>query len=239
MMSTLAIILARGGSKGLPAKNRRLVAGRPCIEWTIDAAHAAHTLDHIIVSSDDPEILAIARARSVGAHSRSSITASDTATVDAAAREAAADQPEADTIVILYANVPVRPAGLIDCAIELQRTTGCDSVQSVAPVGRHHPYWMTRLDDDARLVPWQGDVLHHGIYRRQDLPPAYMPDAGVIVVSRRALELELPNVPRGPHAFFGRDRRAIINPEGSVIDIDTEIDLRLAEVMLEHRRHAA
>jgi CMP-N-acetylneuraminic acid synthetase len=231
-MRSTAVILARGGSKGLPAKNQRLIAGRPCIEWTIDAALDSRSLSRIIVSSDAPALLDIARARGLTTHERSPRNAYDTATIDDAAREALADLPDAGPIVILYANVPIRPAGLIDRALALLLDSGCDSVQSVAPVGRHHPWWTARLTDGNVLRPWEGDTLNHNVYRRQDLPPAYMPDGGVIALRRDALECRLPSVTPGPHAFFGRDRRAVVNPEGSVIDIDTEIDLRLAEVLL-------
>jgi CMP-N-acetylneuraminic acid synthetase len=138
-------------------------------------------------------------------------------------------------IVILYANVPVRPGGadLIDRAVARLIETGCDSVQSYAPVGKYHPWWMTRIDvatGDVR--PWEGDVLNHNIFRRQDLPPCYVPDGGVIVVTRRALFCEIPGVPDGPHAFFGKDRRAVINDEGAVIDIDSATDAAVAEAVL-------
>lgn len=138
-------------------------------------------------------------------------------------------------IVILYANVPVRPGGgdLIDRAVARLIETGCDSVQSYAPVGKYHPWWMTRIDAATGLVrPWEGDVLNHNIFRRQDLPPCHVPDGGVIAVTRRALFREIPDVADGPHAFFGKDRRGVINPEGAVIDIDSAIDAAVAEAML-------
>ncbi|MEZ6234116.1 MAG: hypothetical protein R3B68_07995 [Phycisphaerales bacterium] len=70
------------------------------------------------------------------------------------------------------------------------------------------------------------------MFRRQDLPPAFIPDGAVLGVTRPALMLELPGVPDGPHAFFGLDRRGIINPEGSVVDIDSPLDLVVADAML-------
>jgi CMP-N-acetylneuraminic acid synthetase len=134
--------------------------------------------------------------------------------------------------VILYANVPVRPRGLIDRALELLASSGCDSVQSYQPVGKHHPWWTARVDAEGQVTAWEGEVLNHGVFRRQDLPPAYGPDGAVLAVTRRALMLEIPGVAAGPHAFFGRDRRGVINPEGSVVDIDTPLDLVVADVML-------
>lgn len=238
-MRTIAIILGRAGSKGVPGKNTRPVAGRPCAAWTIDHARDAATVARVIVSTDCPALTALALSMGVDVVARPAPLASDTATVDDAARHALAEIGEPfDAAVILYANVPVRPGGLIDRAVTLLVRTGCDSVQSYAPVGKHHPWWTARLADDGAVRPWEGEVLNHGVFRRQDLPPAYLPDGGVIAVTTRALTLAVPGVPPGPHAFFGLDRRGVINPEGSVIDIDSEADLRVAEAVLMERMNA-
>ena len=127
-------------------------------------------------------------------------------------------------------------AGLIDRAVQLMLEAGCDSVQSYSPVGKFHPWWTARLDASGAVTPWEGDTLNHGVYRRQDLPPAFIPDGGVLVVSRAALFDELPGVPLGggPHAFFGRDRRGI-ESGGEVIDIDSPRDLVLADTVLRER----
>ncbi|HYE60837.1 MAG TPA: acylneuraminate cytidylyltransferase family protein [Phycisphaerales bacterium] len=229
----LAVILARSGSKGVPGKNVAPVAGKPCIQWTIEAAKQATSLSRILVSSDDPQALAIAKGMEVGAVVRPADLATDYARVDDAARHAVqAAATEVGIVVILYANVPIRPAGLIDRAVEMLRTTGADSVQSYAPVGKHHPWWTARLNGKGEVVPWEGEVLNHNVFRRQDLPAAAIPDGGVLAVTRRALFLEVPGVPPGPHAFFGADRRGLMNPEGSVVDIDSRVDLIVADTLL-------
>jgi len=236
----VAIILARGGSKGVPRKNAQMVAGRPCIAWTIEAAMKASLVGVAAVSTDDAELAGIARGLGVRVIDRPAALASDTARVDDAARHAleriAETAPEArgpgTPVVILYGNVPVRPAGLIDRAVELMVKTGCDCVQSYAPVGKHHPWWTARVGGDGVVRPWEGEVLNHGVYRRQDLPPAYIPDGGVLVVSRRALVGEVPGVQPGPHAFMGVDRRGVVNAEGGVIDIDSSTDLLVADAVL-------
>ncbi len=246
----LAIILARAGSKGLPGKNSRPIAGKPCIRWTIEAAQRARSVGLIAVSTDDESIKGLARGLGVRVVDRPAALASDTATIDDAARHAVmtldhavcmqesdrASSGPLDPVVILYGNVPVRPEGLIDRAVELCRSTGCDSVQSYAPVGKYHPWWTARLAEDGAVLPWEGGVLNHGVFRRQDLPPAYIPDGAIIVVRRLALFLKLDDVPAGPHAFFGRDRRGVINPEGSVVDIDTESDALIAEQALSRKK---
>lgn len=241
---TLAIIIGRAGSKGLPGKNMLPIAGKPCAQWTIEHARASSRVTNIAVSSDSPQLLALASSLGVDPVERPAELASDTATVDDAARDAlarweSARSARAERIVILYANVPVRPAGLIDDALALLESTDCHSVQSYAPVGKYHPWWTAIVDENSGTVrPWEGEVLNHGVFRRQDLPPAHIPDGAVIALTRAALLLEIPGAPPGPHAFFGTDRRGIVSPEGSVVDIDTAADLAVAEVTLRDRLHA-
>jgi CMP-N-acetylneuraminic acid synthetase len=241
----LAIILGRAGSKGVPGKNTMPIAGRPCAAWTIDLALAAKSVGAIVVSTDDPSLLRLAKDMGVHAIERSPDLATDRATVDAAAREAVTKwegptpHPSHTPIVILYANVPIRPAGLIDRAVSRMLKTGCDSVQSYAPVGKMHPWWTARIDSDTGHVrPWEGEVLNNNTYRRQDLPPAFIPDGGVLVMTRRALFCEIPGVPPGPHACFGKDRRGVTTREGEVVDIDSPMDAIVADTILKSRSTA-
>jgi len=243
----VAVILARAGSKGLPHKNALPVAGKPCLAWTIDHARAAANIDVVVVSTDGGALADIARSHGAAVIERPGELAGDAATVDSAARHAVETLEaglakglhrripveDGDAVVILYGNVPVRPAGLIDRAVETLRRTGCDSVQSYSPVGKHHPWWTARLDSATGAVrPWEGDVLNHNTFRRQDLPPAYIPDGGVIAVTRRALFNQVGGAQPGPHQFFGVDRRGVLNREGAVIDIDTRIDMLVADAIL-------
>ncbi len=245
-MTALAIILGRAGSKGVPGKNMRPVAGKPCAQWTIEHALHSSRIGSVVVSSDDPALRELAHQMGCRVHERAAEDASDTATIDQAARAAlAAGDPAAQRIAILYANVPVRPVDLADRALALLESSGADSVQSYAPVGKHHPWWTARLDDAGSVAPWEGDVLNHDVYRRQDLPPAFVPDGGVIALTRAALMLErsemegatASDADAGPHAFFGRDRRGIRTGEGEVIDIDSPIDLVVADAILRERGH--
>ena len=236
-MATLALILGRAGSRGVPGKNMAPIAGRPCVAWTIDAALASRRIDRVAISTDCPAMGAVARERGLEVIERPAALATDHATVDDAARhalDALADDAISE-ICILYANVPVRPAGLIDRALELRAATGADSVQSYQPVGKFHPWWMVRLGEDGAVAPWEGDVLNHGVFRRQDLPPALAPDGAILLVTRGALCLQISGVTPGPHAFLGRDRRGLLNPEGSVIDIDSPEDLLIARAVLESK----
>jgi len=241
-MGALGLILARAGSKGAPGKNRALLADRPCACWTFDHAKEAKSLSRIALSSDDDALIELAANEGIEPIKRPAALAADDAPIDAAARHAVQtlDDDSLDPIVLLYANVPVRPTGLIDRAVDRLRETGADSVQSYAPVGKHHPWWTARVDVHSGVIePWEGETLNHGVFRRQDLPPAHIPDGGVVVVTRRALFLEVKSAPPGPHAFLGADRRGVINPSGAVVDIDSPIDLRVAEAILRERATGA
>ena len=226
---TLAVVIGRAGSKGLPRKNALPVCGVPMIAHTIRFARASRSIARTIVSTDGDEIAAIARDEGVEVFLRPAELANDTATVDSAVRHAVqASGSCAEIIVILYGNVPVRPADLADRAVERLRASGADSVQSYYRVGKTHPYWMSKLDDEGRVAQF----VENRIYRRQELPPLFMPDGGVIAVRRASLF----DVRQGePHAFFGRDRRGIETREGDVIDVDTAVDLAVAEAILASR----
>ncbi|MBB6429804.1 acylneuraminate cytidylyltransferase family protein [Algisphaera agarilytica] len=227
-MNALAVILARAGSKGLPHKNQLPVAGKPCLAWTIEHALETPGLDRILLSTDSNEMSQIGRHLGVEVVTRPYEFAHDTATVDAAARHAVTSIiGNHEHIVILYGNVPVRPDDLTQRALDKLIETGCDSVQSVCPVGKHHPYWMKSLtgENDDVMEPYEPN----SVYRRQDLPPLYQLDGGVIAVTRESL---FKIDPANPHAFLGTDRRVVVTEPGEVIDIDEAKDLIVAEATL-------
>lgn len=241
---TLIIILARGGSKGVPGKNTMLIGGRPCITWTIEHALATAKLNNsidVVVSTDDPAAAAIAAAMGVLVHNRPAHLATDNARVDDAARaaldwfsESVIEPQRVPTrVVILYGNVPVRPHDITYRCVDLLETSGCDSVQSYVTVGKNHPYWTAKLNVDGSVRPWEGDVLNHGIYRRQALPDAYIPDGACIAVTAAALRgLPECHITTQPHAFFGNDRRGVTTLPGEVVDIDSPIDAIVADAVL-------
>ncbi len=223
----LAVVIGRAGSKGLPGKNARPLAGRPLICHTLRDARASASVDRIVVSTDGDDIAAAATSMSVEVMRRPKELATDTAPVDAAVRHAVESAGGSERIVvILYANVPLRPPGLIDLAVALLRDTGADSVQSFTDVGKCHPFWMATLDGDRRVKPF----VESSIHRRQDLPKLLVVDGGVIAVTRESL---FKATPMDPHAFLGADRRGIESPAGSVVDVDTLHDFRLAQVVNE------
>ncbi len=234
-MNILGIIPARGGSKGLPGKNFRNLLGKPVICYTIEAALAARRLTRVIVSSDEPQAEAICRRYGIERLARPAELATDTARVDDVMRQCCRELERRegyrpDIVVLLYANIPVRAEGIIDRAIEHLVQTGADSVQTFARLGKlkHHPFWLYKLNGDRaeKFTP-------NDIYRRQELPPVYSIDAAVGVVTYQSL---MNSEGRdNPHAFWGDDRRGIVQEEGETVDIDTMNDLRRAETLLQNK----
>jgi CMP-N-acetylneuraminic acid synthetase len=136
-----------------------------------------------------------------------------------------------DAVVILYGNIPVRADDAIDRCIELLEKSGCDSVRTVAPVGKLHPDWMHRLDGD-RIAQYRPNSIH----RRQELEPLYYHDGSVVAVQRHSLFAA--EADSDPHAFFGLDRRAVVQDEHDTVDIDNLADFYRAEALIRMRSEA-
>ncbi len=229
----IAVILARAGSKGLPNKCVVPVLGRPMIAYTFDHAKAARCLDGIVLTTDSPQAAELARGSGVEVVDRPAELAGDKARVDESVRHAVLQYESrhacrVDAVVILYGNIPVRAAGMIDRAAGHLVHCGGDSVRTVAPVGKMHPDWMHRLDGD-RLVQYRPNSIH----RRQDLEPVYYHDGAVIAVTRAAL-FDSSTAGADPHAFFGKDRRAIVQGPHDAVDVDEPLDVLVAEAVLRH-----
>lgn len=237
-MNVLGVILARAGSVGLPNKHLRLLGGNPVIAHTFDHVESAKRLGMVVASTDCPTIKQLARARGIMVIDRPENLATASASVQDVMLHAM-DSVEsttvfrADALVVLYGNVPIRPTGLIDRAIQLLEESGCDSVRSVCTVGKWNPAWMIKLDGDRASAYTTVD----GIHRRQDLPSVFLHEGGVVAVSRASMLRGRDN-PADPHAFFGVDRRAVVTEFGQTVEIDEIRDLYLAQAILQERRAA-
>lgn len=236
-MHTVAVILVRAGSKGLPDKCLLPLCGRPVLSYTIGHAQQSSRVDRIILSTDSARAAAIGRAAGLFLVDRPPQLASDTATSQDATRHAVEDYEtrtaeQADLVVLLGGNVPLREDGIIDRCIDHLLETGCDSVQTVSAVGKYHPDWMYRLGTDGHLAPYRAS----NIVRRQDLEPLHGLDGAVVVV-RRALLLS-PETASNPTAYLGTNRHAVEQTEDCV-DIDTLTDFYHAEALLRVRSEAA
>lgn len=126
----LGVIPARGGSKGVPRKNARLIAGKPLVVWSIEAAQRARRLDRVVVSTEDAEIAAIAHAAGAEVLPRPPELATDDASTLAVLQHALTAIP-AEVAVVLHPTSPVRGEGLIDAAIARFEAAGADSLGTV------------------------------------------------------------------------------------------------------------
>jgi CMP-N-acetylneuraminic acid synthetase len=225
-VDTLAIIPARGGSKGLPGKNLRRLGSLSLIGHAVASAREAKRVTRFIVSTDDPELAE--EARRCGGEVpflRPADLASDQAgmlpVLQHAVRwaEEAGERP--DLVVCLQPTSPFRTGGDIDATIEKVIETGADSAQTLVSAS-YHPFFMVRMEGD-RAVPLFADALGRYV-RRQDPPPAYQPSGSVYVTRRRVLMEE--------GRILGQDNRGLIMGWEASVKIDTEWEFRLAELVL-------
>jgi CMP-N,N'-diacetyllegionaminic acid synthase len=233
-VNILAVILARAGSAGLKDKHLRPLLGRKVIDYTFDHARAARRLTRVVVSTDCPAIRNAAERKWFETIARPANLATSDASVQDVMLNAlytveSRSSFRADGLVVLYGNVPIRPASVIDDAVSLLESSRCDSVRSFCPVGKWHPSWMSWLDGD-HMEPLQSGSIH----RRQDLTPLFLHDGAVVAVSRESM-LRGEKDPINPHAFFGIDRRAVRTGLGDTVEIDEARDLYLAEAVLRDR----
>jgi len=226
----LATICARGGSKGVPGKNIRLLNGVPLIGRTIRQALASKCFDAIAVSSDSDEILAVARDFGVDLLiKRPEALASDTAAKIPVIRHCCLEAEERlgchfDTITDLAVTSPLREIADIQGAHRLMESSGATNVVSVQEAP-HSPYYnILERDASGRLV--YSKALAHGIVRRQDAPACYAMNGAVYVWSREQL-------------FADTIKAVALHTEIFVmsginsIDIDAEVDFLVAECLVE------
>lgn len=228
----LALIPARGGSKGVPRKNVRPVAGKPLLAYTVETALGARELFHrIIVSTDDEEIAAV--ARECGAEvpfMRPADLAGDRIPMIPVIQHAVRfveeqDGVRLDWVLLLQPTAPFRTTRDLAQAVALAQQGGCDSVISVVQVFAHHPILMKRIEND-RLLPYC--IEEKEGTRRQDYqPPAYMRN-GAIYLSRRDVLMS--------GSVWGQVIRPYVMPEDRSVNVDSELDLKLVELMLAERR---
>lgn len=227
----LAIIPARGGSKSIPRKNIRDLAGHPLIAYSIAAARQSEQVDRTIVSTDDEQIAEIARRYGAEApFLRPGHLALDD-TPDLPVFQHALEwlveheryQPE--VVVQLRPTSPVRPVDCVDHAIEtLLSNEAADSVRGVVPSGQN-PYKMWRLDESGQLKPLLTDEFEEPYNMpRQELPVTYW-QTGHIDAIRTATILE-----KG--SMTGKAILPLLIDPRYTIDIDTERDWQRAEQMI-------
>ncbi|MEO8682301.1 MAG: acylneuraminate cytidylyltransferase family protein [Vicinamibacterales bacterium] len=194
-MKVLGIVTARGGSKGIPGKNLKLLAGKPLLAHTIQVARSCGALDRVILSTEDEAIAAAGRELGCDVpFMRPSDLARDETphlpVIQHAVRwmaERVGYKP--DAVMILQPTSPLRTAADIRESIELLDRSGADSVLSVSEVpAHHHPMRTLRLDANGEAVLFvTGDPVRKRINRRQDLPEAWAMNGAIYACLTRLL----------------------------------------------------
>ena len=219
--SFLAVIPARAGSKRLPHKNRLPLAGKPLIQWAIEAAQASVYMDAIVVSSDDNDLLNMASQAGVEAQARPASLATDTASsADCVAYVLEQMTSQYDYLVLLQPTSPLRTAADIDAAIRKAVESGADSVTSVTET-EHSPLWSNTLPVDGSMADF---IKPTNNKRSQDLSTYYRLNGAIYVVDVSAF---LTN-----KQFIQSMGFAHIMPQQRSVDIDTQLDLLYAESVI-------
>lgn len=227
--SIVATIFARGGSKGVPRKNIRLLNGKPLIAYAIEAARGAPSIGRVVVSTDDAEIASV--AKQFGAEvpfMRPNELARDDSPEWLAWRhaietlESQNGSYKVDILVSVPATAPLRTTDDIEACVQKLITTDADIVITVTPASRNPYFNMVTLNasHEAQLViPLKGEF-----HRRQDAPPVY--DMTTVAYAARA------NFVKNHNTLFGGKVKAVIIPPERALDIDTELDFQIAEVLM-------
>ena len=230
-MKILGVIPARGGSKGVPRKNIKILGGKPLIYYTIESASESRSLTHFMVSTEDIEIARVCERVGVAVpYLRPAELAQDstpTLPVLKHALEYYLDQGVTfDAVCILQATSPFRPKGMIDACIEKFIQSGADTLISVKKVPDHYnPHWVfEKTEKDLYKISTGEKQI---IPRRQQLPDTFYRDGMVYLVKSELILRE--------NTLFGTKISAFPT-EGHYINIDTLEDWRLAETFFENQK---
>lgn len=222
--SVLALVPARGGSKGVANKNLRPLAGRSLLEYAARAAAASGVIDRIVLSTDSPAIAE--EGKRVGIEvpfmRPAELAADETPmlpVIEHAVAALAADGWKADIVVLLQPTSPLRTGAHISNAVNALRESQADSVVTVLELPRHlSPDYVMRVDG-GRLVPFLAEGAR--ITRRQDARPAFVREGTVYAFWRRTLDEQ--------RSIYGNDCRPLLVPARESLSIDTPEDWAEAE----------
>lgn len=221
--SVLGLIMARGGSKGLPRKNLRQFGGKPMIAWTVEAGKQSQCIDRLILSSEDEEIIETVRPLDCEIpFVRPENLATDESSPIEVIRHAIDSLPDKyDYLVLLQPTSPLRIANDIDRCVELcyqKQAPACVTITETEKT----PYWMYELQEDQRMRPVISGEKR--VVRRQDLPKTFALN-GAVFVARSDWIIH-------QNDFLGPDTIGYEMPRSRSIDIDSETDLVLANAIL-------
>jgi CMP-N,N'-diacetyllegionaminic acid synthase len=225
----LALIPARGGSKGIPRKNIRMLGGKPLISYAITAALNAKNIDRVIVTTEDKEIANIASSN--GAEipflRPKELAQDDSKAIDAYIYTVEKLNEELDEkissfIVILPTN-PFVISEDIDNAIQLFKNKNADSVMSYTDAS-HPPLWAKKISEDLKVSNYFD--LKDQLLNRQDIPHAYMPNGSIFIFRLSLLK---------SNRYLSDNSYGYIMPRERSIDIDTYLDFEYAEFLMKNQ----
>ena len=230
-MYTVGIIPARGGSKGLPGKNIRLLNGKPMVGWVIEAALAEMSLDRVIVSTDTDDIAAVARAHGAEVIMRPPEISGDLAPIEDALRHVvntieSQENRRVDLVVLMQANVPIRKPGFVDEVVQALIDSEYTSVQSVYRVNQR-PEWMKK-EENGRLVPF----MQCENYRRQELPDLFLLDGAAEAIRRDVLMNSAGLT--GVHTYMGDNVGFCEQERIYSLDVDGLDDFNIVEAIMNY-----
>lgn len=221
-MKVLVIIPARGGSKGVPKKNLKILGDQPLIAHAISCAKASKKASRIIVSTDSEEIAEVSKQFGSEVILRPEDLATDTSNVVTAVVHVYQELKEDfDIIVLLQPTSPLRTAADLDNIITLFETDkNTDGVISVVPMDDMHPARMYNLGDNDALIPFltEGETA-----RRQDLQPVYYRNGCFYAVKTAAFFKE--------NSFMVANKKAYVMHAEWLANIDTPRDFKIAEIL--------
>ncbi|MDB4020980.1 acylneuraminate cytidylyltransferase family protein [Litorivicinus sp.] len=221
----LAIIPARGGSKGVPGKNIRWLGGKPLIHWTIEAAKLSEKVDRIVLSTDDPKIAEICKPTGIEIpFLRPDELATDDSlaidnylyTMDQLNREHGYDK---DEFVVFLPTVPFRSASDIDQAITMFYEKKADSVISCSQL-QHPISWILAANEKGQIKR-RLQFEESKTFNRQSVSQSYIPNGGIYVLKASKISAE--------GSYYSEKTYAYLMPSERSIDIDTEFDFMIAE----------
>jgi len=230
-MKILAIIPARGGSKGVPGKNIKLLNGKPLLAYTSEIALQSKYLTEVIVSSDDEQILDVANSLGIKVPfiRPTELAQDNTPTIDAIIHALEWYESEKiffDAVCLLQVTSPFRTVELLDKAIEKFIEKDSDSLVSVQRVPHeYNPHWTFEVNEKGNLKIATGET--EIVARRQELPVAYHRDGSIYITKTKVLLKE--------HSLYGKSTSFIESEPDFYVNIDTIKDWEKAEEMIQNR----
>jgi CMP-N,N'-diacetyllegionaminic acid synthase len=231
-MRILAIIPARGGSKGVPGKNIKLLNGKPLLQYTAEIALQSKNLAAVILSSEDDQIIQVAKKIGIPVpFVRPEVLSQDnTPTIDVILHALKCYEKQSvffDAVCLLQVTSPFRTLEFLDKAIEKFRTSGCDSLISVQKVPHEfNPHWTFEVNESGNLKIATGE--DQIISRRQELPEAYHRDGSIYITKTDVLLQQ--------HSLYGKSTSFIESQREWYVNIDTLSDWEKAEQMIKNNQ---